>query len=362
MKMKRNSNLELLRIISMAMIIGLHYFNSSMGGALGQVKPSHFNFYFAYLLESMFIVGVNCFVLITGYFMIEKKSVGMNRIVEILIIMLFYSIVFYLLALSMGLIQLNVKEIFKTIMPFFYENRRWFIKTYLILYILSPFLNVAINNLDQKNYKILLIILLVLFSVWPSFFPGAPSNDYGYGIITFVILYAIGGWLRKYYNADRNKSFYLAGFFISALLTFASSLVTYSMFGVSRAWGYNYIFNMTGGICLFLFFSKLKIDSRAVNYIAQFSLGVFFIHSDFSIRALIYNVILQCKDFYYSPSLILHAFGSILVLYAISVPIDIGRAFLFEWIWDLVGNRIKILIPAIWHPITITQAGENSDV
>jgi len=343
----------------MAMIIGLHYFNSNMGGALGQVKPPHYNFYITYLLESAFIVGVNCFVLITGYFMIEKKSMSMNRVIELLIIMLFYALVFYLFSLSIGLIQWNAKELLKTMTPFFYDNRRWFIKTYIILYMLSPFLNIVINTLDQKNYKILLCILLILFSVWPSFFPGAPSNDYGYGIITFVILYAIGGWLRKYYHADSSKTFYLAGFIISALLTFSSSVITYSMFGISRAWGYNYIFNMTGGICLFLFFSKLKIDSRAVNYIAQFSLGVFFIHSDYSLKTLINNIILRCQDFYYSPFFILHALGSIMALYAVSVPIDIGRNFLFERFWRIIGGKIKNTFPAIWRPVDASMRDDT---
>ena len=54
--MTRKSNFELLRIIAIIMIIGLHYFNGSMGGALRNVVPGEFNYYFAYLFESLFII------------------------------------------------------------------------------------------------------------------------------------------------------------------------------------------------------------------------------------------------------------------------------------------------------------------
>ena len=74
--MVRKSNFELLRIISMMMIIGLHYFHSEMGGAIGQQKPNELNFYITYFLEGLFHTSVNCYILITGYFMANKKEVS----------------------------------------------------------------------------------------------------------------------------------------------------------------------------------------------------------------------------------------------------------------------------------------------
>ena len=59
--MARKSNFELLRIISMVMIVGLHYFEPNMGGAMGQLEPTDFNFYITYLFEPNCKVSENHF-------------------------------------------------------------------------------------------------------------------------------------------------------------------------------------------------------------------------------------------------------------------------------------------------------------
>lgn len=67
----RQSNMELLRIISMAMVVGLHYFNGTMGGgALSKLTTSNYNYYVTYLFLSLFVVSVGCFVPIKWYFQI----------------------------------------------------------------------------------------------------------------------------------------------------------------------------------------------------------------------------------------------------------------------------------------------------
>ena len=62
----RNSNIELLRIVSMFMIIGLHYFNGEMGGGLLFVSQNSVNYWLTHIFESIFITGVNIFVCITA--------------------------------------------------------------------------------------------------------------------------------------------------------------------------------------------------------------------------------------------------------------------------------------------------------
>lgn len=68
---KRKSNIELLRIILILLVIILHYMNISMGGALGKVRPNTFDYYLDHFIESLSIVAVNVFILITGYFLFE---------------------------------------------------------------------------------------------------------------------------------------------------------------------------------------------------------------------------------------------------------------------------------------------------
>ena len=78
---KRKSNLELLRILSILMIITIHYFLYMMNcdfNNLNNFSQTN-NFYLVRILESFCIIGVNLFALITGYFMIKKESVNIKK-------------------------------------------------------------------------------------------------------------------------------------------------------------------------------------------------------------------------------------------------------------------------------------------
>ncbi|MDB8559600.1 hypothetical protein [Turicibacter sanguinis] len=91
--MERESNFELLRIVAIMMVIGLHYFNGSMGGALSILTHGDGNFYLAYFFESLFIIAVNLFVLVCGYFNIDKKKTNLLKLFNLIVIAYFYGFI-----------------------------------------------------------------------------------------------------------------------------------------------------------------------------------------------------------------------------------------------------------------------------
>ena len=75
----RSSNIELFRILSMLMIVAHHYVvNSGLMSCIDAQNVLHFQDYFLLLFGWGGKTGINCFVLITGYFMctsaITKKK------------------------------------------------------------------------------------------------------------------------------------------------------------------------------------------------------------------------------------------------------------------------------------------------
>lgn len=71
MRAKRQANFELLRIVAMLMIIVLHYLNK--GGLLVDYTSDRTGVnYAAHLAEAFCIVAVNCYVLLSGYFLVES--------------------------------------------------------------------------------------------------------------------------------------------------------------------------------------------------------------------------------------------------------------------------------------------------
>lgn len=77
---KRESNIELLRILAMIGVIVLHYNNSEIGGALKYVQPDSLNEIILLALESMFICAVDVFVLITGYFLSNSRKRNLDKL------------------------------------------------------------------------------------------------------------------------------------------------------------------------------------------------------------------------------------------------------------------------------------------
>lgn len=78
----RNSSIELLRIISMILIVFHHFaFHGGFKWQTNSVTISHFWYNFIYGGGK---IGVNIFVLISGYFLIDRKTSVFSYIRRIL--------------------------------------------------------------------------------------------------------------------------------------------------------------------------------------------------------------------------------------------------------------------------------------
>ena len=98
----RNSNIELLRIVSIIMVLSMHYLNENMGGALANINRGQHNYYIINIIESYSIIAVNLFIIITGYFMYNNTKINFNKIIRIIGIAYFYGVILYLLTVVIG--------------------------------------------------------------------------------------------------------------------------------------------------------------------------------------------------------------------------------------------------------------------
>lgn len=328
----RNSSFELLRIISIIMIIGVHYLGYY---ALDNVNKFTLNYYLTYFIESICIMGVNTFVLISGYFLITKNKVNIRKVIDLLIIVAFYGFIFYFLMMIINKTSFNIKDLIKSMIPF-WLGKRWFVRTYIILFLISPFMNRGLRELGKKPFENLIFIWILFFSIWPSFFPYPPVTDDGYGIINFVLLYIIGAYIRLHYKNNKSIWIYVVLYIMCILGTYLGKLY------YGYTWTYNFITNIIGSVMLFLIFSKLKITSKNINYIALFVFGIYMVHYDVQTQEFIYGKILKCSNYVNSHWLILHIIYSIVILFVISLLIDIVRSNIFKISVDTIINKINI--------------------
>lgn len=133
---KRQSNIELCRIISMLLIVFLHSTWSSIG--FPQTGDSLHPI--VLVLYSLSIVGVDVFLFISGWFAITIKKQSLFNLFWIL---LFYGIVRIALNIYDG--RFSVLDIL------FVSKSNWFIISYIGLILISPVLNTFIEKANSRQ-------------------------------------------------------------------------------------------------------------------------------------------------------------------------------------------------------------------
>ena len=97
----RNSNLELYRIIVMLLIVMHHYVVNSGLFEIMQSSDLTFNSISLYLLGMWGKTGINCFVLITGYFMC-KSEISIKKFLKLVLEVIFYKVIIYIIFVFCG--------------------------------------------------------------------------------------------------------------------------------------------------------------------------------------------------------------------------------------------------------------------
>lgn len=149
---KRSSNIELLRIYSMFFIAFGH---------LWQIELDEYPFV-PMLLRSMFGIGkLDCFVFITGYFLIFKTEFSLNRWFKILFQIIFYNVVLTAIFAALGKAPwIDVLISANPLLPT--KFNAWFTTQMLGLILIQPFLSRLVSHMTKRQYQGLLLVLYSL--------------------------------------------------------------------------------------------------------------------------------------------------------------------------------------------------------
>lgn len=349
MNKERNSNFEILRIIAMFMIIIHHLaYHSQFNFPYNEIT---FNRLWIQFIQIGGEVGVNVFVLITGYFMLNH-SFKIEKVLKLWFEVLFYSIVIYVLMCLIGRETFTIVGLVSSFMPISRE-KWWFASSYIILYILSPYINILITNISKKVYKKLLIICFVMWVIFPTFlFTSFGSNN----VMWFIYLYLLAGYIKKYEDelgvvVDFSFSKWFMTSIAIYILTFLSALlidiVGLSNYNIAKCathfYGKNQLPILMISLCLFMAFKKLEIrTNKFINKVALTTFGVYLIHDNPAMRGFIWNDLF--KTYLYSDSryLIIYSIVVAFVIYIVCSIIDFVRINLAEKVIAKIINFIII--------------------
>lgn len=334
----RSSNIELFRILSMLMIVAHHYVvNSGLINCIDAQKSLHFQDYFLLLFGWGGKTGINCFVLITGYFMCTS-NITRKKFIKLLGEVYFYNIILWCIFFFTGYEAFSIKGFLKMIFPFFTVADN-FTGCFLLFYLLIPFLNKLIHALTEKEHFLLMVWCIGVYVILPSFAKAKVVHNY---ITWFSILYVIASYIRLYpkeWFSNVKVTGSIAG--VSLLLSWISIIVL-AMFSrmVDKGIGICYFFvadsnkvlALMTGVSAFLFFKNLRIGySRGINTIAAATFGVLCIHANSdTMRRWLWADVCNNVDAYQEGNIIIHAIVSVIVVYAVCTIIDMIRIWLIE--------------------------------
>lgn len=284
-KKTRAANLDLLRIVSMLLIVFLHSIDHSgvLENAANCGTGMYFYVRFTYALCQ---VCVNIYIMLSGYFMVESRF-RFHKLVTLWMETVFYGFTLKLIFMLAGLDEFSVTSLLSCFLPIL-SGRYWFLTIYVGMYLVSPFLNTLIRAMDKKQHSLLNLCLFLIFSLWVSIHPkfAGMNSGGGWGLAWFVVLYLTAAWFRLYYQPDGKWGIWMAGYFlIPACIALAQCLPLPGIIQTVVGHWFRYdsapVYLMT--LCLFVGFLNVHIRSEALSRrictIAPLTLGVYLIHA-----------------------------------------------------------------------------------
>ena len=294
---KRNIGLDLLKILSMFMILFMHF--TSRETLQADYNASEVNALIVKLIDCFCCAAVNCYFLITGYFLVDKK-LKLNKILSIWRTVLFYTITIFILNLVIFGQKLTMQNVAKSFFPIITEHY-WFITAYIAILFLAPILNLLLKNITQKQYQYLLLILTIILVVIENIWPRTQvfNNATGISFATVLYIYLIGGYIKLYKDKVKvRKEKYILGYIIFSIFAFIYSIiikivlmksnvdVLYSLKDLS----YNSVWVVLSSIMLFMYFKEVKIKNtvmqKVITSIQPLTLSVYIIHENIFLSSM----------------------------------------------------------------------------
>ena len=273
----RNPAMDIIRTFAFFTVVGVHFFLNS---EYYSYPLTGVRMYVMTLVRTFLMICVPLFMLLSGFLM-RKKTVNktyFSKIFKTLIIYFLASIFCILAKIYLFDNELTLLKIVEGFFEFKNAPYAWYVKMYIGLFLLAPFLNLAYNGLDSKRKKQLLVLIMLFLTAGPSllnifvpninwFLNPTSSDDYFKLIpdwwtdIYPVTYYFIGCYLNEY--GLKIKTFYnllaiIFVFFASGSFAFYRSYGLPLLKGIWEA--HSGIAQVIQTVLVFTLFANLKYD------------------------------------------------------------------------------------------------------
>lgn len=281
----RNYSIDLLKIISMMMVVILHL---NLFGGLNHSARLSDDFTFKFVVnfyEEICIIAVNVFVIISSWFLSSSSTYNLKskRVVCLVVSMYYWYILMTLFAITILDVKPGIKGLLSSI-PIVGSSYD-FISGYLVMYFSSPFLNRLTNTISTKSYRLLAVGLFITFCLFaPITFNGYLAVGGGYNFVWFLTIYIIVGYIRTrgVWSKYSWKS-YLSLFLILTIVGTLFRCLLPKILYVSKGYYNDPVIFLSALTCFLLFASftiKREFTKKIIKFFVPLSVAVFFIHAN----------------------------------------------------------------------------------
>lgn len=340
---EKNTGIELLRIISMFMVVILHCLGH--GGIIDIAEKNSATYIIAWFLECCCYGAVDIYAITTGYVCINSKT-KFSRIAHLWLQALIYTAgITFLFKFFVQGYDIGVGQFIGSFFPVT-SKHYWYLTAYFCLYLFIPFINTLLHSLAAEKRQYLVFLIFSVFCIIPFFclFGGREilALNEGYSPFWLMLLYIIGATIKLNENEKppRRKFFLIICFFFCSAISLSSKLAiaflnrafAQEICGEDLFISYFSPFIVIGALCLFMFFRHLEIKhlKKTITAFGSASFGVYLI----SEQQIIKDVFIKNSLTEYATSpwyimiaaVLIYAF----IIYFVCACIDYARIQLFR--------------------------------
>lgn len=344
MNKQRIITFDILKIACMIMVVILHLTSYGIQNTL--IEFMSVPYWIMAILKSFSIVAVNCFVMISGYFLCQS-DICLKKAIKLWIQVETYSVGIYLALVFVpgSGVHFSIQQLIRHALPLL-TNQYCFFTYYILLFLIAPMLNIFIKNVEQAQFKRFLFILIIIFSLVPTcnIFNDNFGTNSGYSLVWFIVLYLIASYIRLYplkgeywgYIYIILSILLLCIHFLGDSIGEAISIFSYIK---NLAFQYNSLFVLGASTALFMatLKSRVRFSSKKINflisYVASLSFAVYLFHENSSFRNYLWNYIVDLQrfinsEFYFLLMVPIVIFG----IFGIGIIIEIVRRGILKFL------------------------------
>lgn len=274
--------------------------------------------------------GINCFVMITGYFMCTSR-ITLRKFLKLILEIIFWDFVCHSAFILAGYGNISIKDFLLHLLPVKSVGVR-FTSCFILFWLTIPFLNILVKNMTHRQH--LSLIALALFTYTAMAY--APHGEVRMNYVSwFVVLYFISSYIRLHpqhvWRESSTRTWAFAT--IAAVVMAIASVLAILCYNEIRGIDYppyrfvsdsNSIFALAVGVASFMLFKNIHIPhNRFINAVGATTFGVLLIHANSdTMRQWLWKDVVDCVGHYNAPHYYIYAPLAVVAVFAVCSLLD----------------------------------------